>query len=280
MLKKIILHGTGEKNKKALPKSNHSQKQNNTESLQNCQIHLIAMNNSPKKRKANCVVEDSLNGGEAQTDTFEMLTNIVEEHIRSSTERIERLERSVLDIKKHIVTLTEKVKDEKEEDVSEISEFEESDVDESDNWMMMFRLLRDYRITNGHCKVTKDENSKLYTWIKNQKTFYTNTKELKNGTKLSNEKISKLESLYVDWGKKFPPPATWDEMFEQLKNFKERAGHCNVPFNATNPTPLGKWVAYQRMEYKRFKNGVPSLITVEQVQKLKEIKLSWKGPKL
>jgi hypothetical protein len=247
------------------------------------------MNSCPKKRKASCVVEGSLNGGEAQTDTFEMLTNIVEEHIRSSTERIERLEQSILDMKKHIFTLTEKVdeyietgrfdKDEKE-DVSDISEDEESDVDESDSWMMMFRLLRDYRITNGHCKVTKGENSKLYTWIKNQKTFYTNTKEGKKGQKLSNEKISKLESLCFPWGKKYLPPATWDEMFEKLKDYKQRFGHCNVPFSATNPIPLAKWVAYQRKEYKRFKNGVPSLITVEQVQKLKEIKLSWKGPKL
>jgi hypothetical protein len=150
------------------------------------------------------------------------------------------------------------------------------------NWAIMFQQLRDYRIINGHCKVPYRiaENPKLGYWINSQKRQYANTITHTKGLKLKPERIIKLESIGMFWGKKYPPPASWDGMFDNLQTYRDRMGDCNVPFNATNPTALAKWAAYQRMEYKRHKKGLDSLLTLDQIGKLNDLGINWKGPKL
>jgi len=252
------------------------------------------MTDFSNKRKADDFIEDPTDGG--RVTAFELLSNILDEHIKSSNEhikssdeRIERLEEENLDMRKEIIALTQKVDDcskmdtfgeGHKQDDEDISDDEESVIDDTDPWEIMFRLLRDYRITNDHCKVSSSENPKLYNWVKNQKNSYNNAKTRKAGTHLKPERIIKLDSLGISWGQKYPTPASWDEMFNQLQKYQERMGNCNPPCNATNPTPLAKWVYYQRKEYKHFKRGRDSLITLDQIGTLQGIGLSWKGPKL
>ena len=163
-----------------------------------------------------------------------------------------------------------------EEDVTDIDDDE--DATTGDQWEQSFRSLRMYAIAHGHCKVPRKENSKLYKWIENQKFFYSNKMCGRKGEKLSKEKIEKLNSLGINWGKKFPPPKTWEEMYTELVSFKERMGHCNVPIHATHPDLLARWVGHQRQEFKRFKYGHPHLIKLEQIDQLRKIGFSWKGP--
>ena len=42
-------------------------------------------------------------------------------------------------------------------------------------------------------------------------------------------------------------------------------GHCNIHMSSTDPSPLAKWVSYQRSEYKRFQKGQDSLLSLEQI---------------
>jgi hypothetical protein len=233
------------------------------------------MSDYSNKRNANCLSEDG-------SAALEMLSDKLDEHMRTSNERMERFEKALLALTQRVDECSKIVAfagGHGHYDDEDISSDEESVVDKHDKWTIMFRLLRDYRITNGHCKVTMNENSKLHYWIKNQKQFYRNAKTGSQSTKLSNDKIAKLESVGVSWGKNFPPPVSWDEMFEKLQNYQQRMGNCNVPFNSKNPTPLAAWVAYQRKEFKRFKIGKPTLITLDQCGMLKDLGLSWKSPK-
>jgi hypothetical protein len=168
------------------------------------------------------------------------------------------------------------------EDEEELSDDEESAVDESDNWTILFRQLREYRMNNDDCAVPQNypANQKLANWVNRQKQAYSNLKNGRSGSKVTSERIYKLESIGFNWGKNFPPPPVWDEMYEELQNFQQKRGHINVPFNATNPNPIAKWLAFQRTEYKRFKKGEDSLLTMDQIGKLEEIGLKCKGPKL
>ncbi|OEU20272.1 hypothetical protein FRACYDRAFT_181564 [Fragilariopsis cylindrus CCMP1102] len=100
------------------------------------------------------------------------------------------------------------------------------------------------------------------------------------GQKINPERIIKLERLGFSWNTKQAPPALWDENFEQLQHFQQRMGSCNIPFNATSPTQLAKWVAFQRTEYKRWKKGRDTLLTLDQIKSLSDIGLDWKGPRL
>ena len=237
----------------------------------------MTMTACSSKRKSDCLTTDRISGDGA-AEALQALSNIVHEHIETSTRSIEALNKRV----KSMEELMQRKPGNQDTLINDndISDDEESVITPSDKWVPMFRLLREYRITNGHCKVREKDDKKLSTWIKNQKFFFTNTVGKKKGSKLSPEKILKLESLGFEFGSKHTPPPSWEEMCEQLKNYKKRIGNCDVPHNDTNPTPLAKWLAFQRKEYMHFRFGRPSLITLEQIRILNELGVNWKGQKL
>ena len=233
-------------------------------------LNSITMTDCSNKRKAGCLIKDPITGDGVEALSF--VKNLLKEHIQSSNERIGKLEQAVHELlrgKQDIQDVDE-----------EISEDEESVTEKDDKWTLNFRSLRDYRITNGHCKVEKNENEKLFNWCRNQKLQYANTMARKKGATISEERIIKLESIEFNWGVKFPPPFCWDEMYEKLKEFKQRMGNCNVPFNENSPTALAKWLAFQRTEYRHFRFGRPCLMNLEQIGMLTELGVKWKGSKL
>ena len=73
------------------------------------------------------------------------------------------------------------------------------------------------------------------------------------------EQVQKLEDLGYQWAKRY----SWEERFQQLKEFKEEHGHCNVP--RMHPEGLGSWVIYQRY------GGGSQRRNAEQTQKLKDL---------
>lgn len=74
----------------------------------------------------------------------------------------------------------------------------------------------------------------------------------------------------------------WNEFFEQLVEYKKTHDTCEVAPSAH--TPLSYWVVKQHQEYQKVKDGEPSRLTVDKMQKLidlgfifREVKttLSW-----
>ena len=69
-------------------------------------------------------------------------------------------------------------------------------------------------------------------------------KLLKEGksTQLTADRIEKLTEVGFVW----KPRVSWEERFDELVEFKDEFGHCNVSQNyAANPA-LAKWVRTQR----------------------------------
>ena len=231
------------------------------------------------------------NEAENPLEAIEEVSNILSEHITTSNlhiaelndrlaevlDRVDSLQTEVLDLRQKLKTGGFGQGDVPDEDVSDI---EDDDDGGNSPWMQNFRSLRAYTIEHGHPGISQKENPKLHKWIGNQKCKYSNTIFGKNGSKLTTKHIHKLESLGISWGKKFGPPKSWDEMYQELLDFKERMGNCRVPIHEANPSPLAKWVCFQRMEFKRYKYGRPHLIRPDQIDKLREIGFPWKGPTL
>ena len=61
---------------------------------------------------------------------------------------------------------------------------------------------------------------------------------------------------------------SWEDRFEELKDFKETFGHTIVPQHYPN---LGWWVNTQRKERKKLKAGKKTSLTIERCLKLTEI---------
>jgi hypothetical protein len=172
-------------------------------------------------------------------------------------------------------TSEEEEKEEKEDDGDDD---DPSDVDTNDPWMMNYNKLRKYRIANGDCNVSRAKNPQLGGWVKNQRMLFTYIKQGRKGRKISPERIELLDRIGMFWGKAYPSPKTWDEYLQELKDYKEAMGDCNIKMgNKKDPSPLAKWVSYQRLEYKRFRNGRDSLLTTEQIKQLNELGFVWKG---
>ncbi len=62
---------------------------------------------------------------------------------------------------------------------------------------------------------------------------------------------------------------SWDERFGQLKAFKQRHGHCEVPGQWPETPQLGRWVSQQRQRKKS------NLLSAERIRRLDEIEFNW-----
>ena len=69
--------------------------------------------------------------------------------------------------------------------------------------------------------------------------------------------------------------SSWEERFEELKDYRKKYGNCLVPRNYQHNKQLGRWVDWQRQQYKKFQKGEHSQITKERIVKLKSIGFVW-----
>jgi hypothetical protein len=66
----------------------------------------------------------------------------------------------------------------------------------------------------------------------------------------------------------------WDERFKELVDFKKINGHVKVP---TKVGQLGRWVSYQRRQYRLLQEGKDSLLTKDKREKLESIGFKFDG---
>ena len=125
-------------------------------------------------------------------------------------------------------------------------------------WNETFECLQSYKAKTGHCIVPQGfkENPKLAGWVRTQRAQY---KLLKEGKKSSatEERVAKLDSIGFEWacGTSI---VEWTKMYECLKLYKAKTGHCNVPHRFKDIPRLGPWVTTQRYQYKWLKGGKKS----------------------
>ena len=236
----------------------------------------------------------------------------------------QKLEMELAEYKSLVASLeqrlaTKEANGEDEDEMNEDDDDDDSVEDENDPWIIKFRELRQYRSSNGDCKVPLkyDKNPQLGAWVNNQKTGYKNAKTGKKG-QLSEEKIEKLDSIGFYWvrfcyisvrdlvairfslshtrdtslthslahpynlvkmqGKKYDtgsPDPSFQVNFSALQEYKDVFGNCNVH---PNQGSLGKFVTRVRAEFKRFKKGQESLISLDEIKELKSIGFRWKRP--
>ena len=128
-------------------------------------------------------------------------------------------------------------------------------------WEAKYQELLNYKEEHGDCNVPWKylENPELGYWVYNQRQFYRNNE-------LSKDKINKLEQLGFVWD---PFKARWEEMYRELKKYKNKQGHCNVPRGYKENPKLDSWVLKQRQDYK---NG---RLSKDRTNKLEQLGFVW-----
>lgn len=88
-------------------------------------------------------------------------------------------------------------------------------------WENRFSELVRFKEEQGHCNVPMGwiEGSELGNWTNNQRQLY-------RRRMLSTDRVERLEALGFKWR---PRAESWETMFSELVQFKEKHGHCEVP---------------------------------------------------
>lgn len=144
------------------------------------------------------------------------------------------------------------------------------------SWNVRFEELKAFRESQGHCRV-RVRSGALGGWVDRQRAKY------RKGN-LEEDKILKLESIGFQWKlqyqrKPLNPVATdasdesFARMFEKVKAFKVRTGHCRIPQHYKDDAELGIWVKNRRMEKKK------GTLREDRVEKLNSVGFVWEVKK-
>ncbi|HEY6169683.1 MAG TPA: helicase associated domain-containing protein, partial [Verrucomicrobiae bacterium] len=145
-------------------------------------------------------------------------------------------------------------------------------------WEQRFRELLAFKDRFGHTRVPKrwDENKPLSNWVSNQR-------QVRCQGRLAVERITRLDAVGFQWedagrsGAASPEDeceSRWDEMFDQLRQFKERHGHCDVPRGGPEHWLLARWALRQRGYHRRGE------LAAARKEKLEALGFAWtvEGP--
>ena len=129
------------------------------------------------------------------------------------------------------------------------------------SWEEGFRFLEIYRERERHCRVPKlnrEQGYRLGQWVDVQRTAQDT---------LLPERRQRLDALGFVWD---PFAAQWEEGFHFLEIYRQREGHCRVPYSYCDPASgfrLGGWVRKQRAK---------DTILPERRQRLDTLGFVWK----
>eukprot|EP00980_Cylindrotheca_fusiformis_P007464 scaffold1538_cov109-Cylindrotheca_fusiformis.AAC.6 len=137
----------------------------------------------------------------------------------------------------------------------------------TDTWDERYDQLVDYKNEHGDCNVPQsyEEIPGLGRWVNRQRTA-------KAKSELDPERISKLKSLGFSFNTK---NFLWEARFRELVDFKNKTGHCDVPYGWNENKELSKWVQKQRYLYTLKTRGSKSNLTDEREEKLRALGFVW-----
>jgi len=90
---------------------------------------------------------------------------------------------------------------------------------------------------------------------------------------LTEERIAQLEALGFGWTLRSLTP--WETRLQELKAYKKKHGHVQVPQKDKDHKGLARWVDTQRQQARMKKEGKKSQITDDRIAKLDAIGMKW-----
>merc|ERR1719329_197957 len=144
---------------------------------------------------------------------------------------------------------------------------------QAENWTEKFEDLLQFRDQHGHCLVPNchPDNPGLAQWTKRQRYQYKLKKDGKRST-ITEERIQVLNKAGFVWDSH---KAVWAERFQELKEFRDMFGHCNVPSRYQTNHQLAIWVKRQRRQWKSKMDSQPHCMTDERQKALESIGFVW-----
>mmetsp|Transcript_8673 Transcript_8673/g.17700 ORF Transcript_8673/g.17700 Transcript_8673/m.17700 type:complete len:356 (-) Transcript_8673:502-1569(-) len=142
-------------------------------------------------------------------------------------------------------------------------------------WEVRLDEVNNYKAIYGDCNVPKEwsENRPLGDWVHTQRQQYRLYQEEKKSA-MTEERIQALEDIGFSWDAR---EDIWQQRFNELKEYRDRYGNCNVPNQWSENKQLANWVRKQRYQYRLYQEGKKSQITEERILALESIKFQWRA---
>jgi hypothetical protein len=150
---------------------------------------------------------------------------------------------------------------------------------QTSKWHNRFHQLSEFKATYGHCCVPNSislSNPAFVQWVKRQRHQYKLKTEGQPST-LSDRRQQSLNEIGFVWDSH---SSAWMERYNQLIEYRQEYGHCNVPTNWEHNRQLSVWVKSQRRQYKLYATGSRSTITAERVAMINSLNFDWNPRRL
>uniref|UniRef100_A0A7S4JUL9 Helicase-associated domain-containing protein n=1 Tax=Odontella aurita TaxID=265563 RepID=A0A7S4JUL9_9STRA len=143
-------------------------------------------------------------------------------------------------------------------------------------WDRRYDELRQFLKEEGHVDVPQRYagNPSLGRWVNTQRLQQRLRSEGKKSD-MTPERYAKLGALGMVWYVK--GPEQWNVRFDELIKYKQTYGNCEVPSRYGPNRKLGRWVSFQRTQYRLMREERHSHLTEERMKRLEAIGFSWMG---
>jgi superfamily II DNA or RNA helicase len=139
-------------------------------------------------------------------------------------------------------------------------------------WRKWYRVLEAYVREHGNPNVPRTHsNSKLASWVWIQRQRRNGTLSSRSGhtaDQMTAEQVCLLDNLGFRWDAR---DEQWMEIFEKLKAYKAKHGHCDAGLEKGDDAVLARWVKAQRVGQNSSK------LTAERKALLDGIGFEWSG---
>mmetsp|Transcript_18028 Transcript_18028/g.29879 ORF Transcript_18028/g.29879 Transcript_18028/m.29879 type:complete len:822 (-) Transcript_18028:190-2655(-) len=143
------------------------------------------------------------------------------------------------------------------------------------SWDELFAELKLYKAKYGQINGIKERKKKaLREWCDEQRVQHARMKWGKEST-VTKEQIQKLSDLGFVWtSAETTPSKGWHDYYGDLLSSFIKNQSFEIP---DEDDELKQWAETQKVEYKKYISGVPSLITKPRIKKLSDVSFPWCG---
>jgi uncharacterized protein YbgA (DUF1722 family) len=137
-------------------------------------------------------------------------------------------------------------------------------------WHEQYQKLVEFKRKTGHCIVPSkyEQDKSLGKWVGNQQQRHAKNKMRPHRSEL-------LDRIGFAWkydGDGYKPnDKSWRQQYEKVVEFKQKYGHCLVPYKYEQDKSLGRWVSSQRQCHAKNK------MRPQRKRSLDDIGFSWKA---
>ena len=144
-------------------------------------------------------------------------------------------------------------------------------------WDKMYKNLVMHHSKSGHCRIESNTDFELEHFVQDQRREYVRWRSGLPSI-LTNKRVALLERIGFEWTKPKPKKsheARWNDMVEELKMYRKKYGHTEVPQEYEENPQLGHWVMNQRTFYRMNKVGIHTTLGENRINQLEELDFVW-----